>query len=381
MSGTKAIVRAGTLLAAIAAGLFLWHRFVGPLPDLQGWLQRATGTASHATAYGSPRTRDLTTNLKIVLSELEADTADISSQLFLEERTRELEVRIPRGLPPEQVVWMLSTAVDRTAYQLSDCVRLSEDAYHLLFSSRRASDEKIRLMFSWASRYYSRTARIAFLIQNFGFEANKTTTDILSYPQPLTVSLVPTEGTSAWTARIADHYRKEIVILLPLEPRQRVSSPYADRTLLVHQSEHELVAAISDAAEAIPNFTGFANLWGSRFLEDSRATSVLLSQVKRRNGYFVDAESTPASLAPELARTLGLPCRQVDASLERGLNAQALAERMPLLVTRAQRNGSLLVTVEPSSAFIEALQDSEAMLAHNGVKLVYVSQIVIHPDG
>ncbi|MBD3241492.1 MAG: hypothetical protein GF331_12960, partial [Chitinivibrionales bacterium] len=229
--------------------------------------------------------------------------------------------------------------------------------------------------------YYSKTGRIAFLIRDFGFEADQTTIDFLSFGQPLTVSMTATEDKSAWTARVADHYHKEIVILLPLESKRAVPDGQYGDLIMVHHSEDQIVSTVVQASRRIPNFVGYCNLWGSRLLEDTRATRILLSEDKRQHGYFVDTETTPASLVPRLAVTLGVPYRQVDATVDDGEGREAVAGKLTTYVHRAQKLGALLVTAPPSAAFIGALKEHESMFGHNGVQFVYVSDILIHPGG
>jgi len=364
------------VLACVAVGRRYENRIRGLLhrahPSLRSSGQRPAEVR---------RSADLVESLRTALLSLEVDSAGISSQLFLEDNTRELKTAVPRGRPAELVVWLLTDAASRSPYTVRDCSWDPRSGrYEILYESRRQGRENVRLVFTWAERYYSRTAAVAFLIQEFGFEANATTVEFLSFPDPLTVSLTAGEDKSSWTARIADHYRKEVVILLPLESKTVVSRPSAPPTIMVHHTEEQIVKAVADAMRCIPNYTGFCGLDGSRVLEDSRATKILLREIKRANGYFVDTKATPVSLVPQTAAAIGLPYRQVDGVIEEG-GAQRVDEQIAAVMRRAQKTGQALVTAPPTAAVIAALNRNRSMLARNGVRLVYVSEVLNHPDG
>ncbi len=382
MTPKKIIGRTLFVLLIGAAAVGLLHRFGPSVDTLFEWGRSALAAGDRTDGHaGSRYGSNLTANLKIVLDRLEADTGALHSQLFLEEHTREMVTRIPRGLPLEHVVWLLTDACRRTPYRVVDCIHDSRRAtYHIVYESRRGKDEKIRLIFSRAPHYYSKTARVAFLIHDFGFEADKTTIDFLSFPHPLTVSLAAAEDKSAWTARIANHYQKEIVILLPLESKRAASSELKNQLIMVHHAEDQIVHAIVQASRRIPNFSGYCNLWGSRLLEDSRATRILLTEVKRQHGYFVDTEATPASLVPRLAAALGVPFRTVDGRVSDDLDRQAVADRLVTFIRRAQKLGSMLIMAPPTAAFISALKETEPAFGRNGVQFTYISDILIHPE-
>jgi len=91
-------------------------------------------------------------------------------------------------------------------------------------------------------------ARMAILIRDFGFAADKTTVDYLSFPEPLTVALIPSRKLSSWTAQIANEYKKEIVVLLPMEPVMSRSSLAGAPLLMIHYPDVKVRSIIAGAA-------------------------------------------------------------------------------------------------------------------------------------
>jgi uncharacterized protein len=381
MKHGRFLVKVLAIVVVVAAGYVAWRRIGPHVTSSLERLRSVSANRAPNSVHGIRQSRELLTNVYATLACLEVDTMQVVSQLFLEEHCRELQTAIPRGLPLEHVVWLLTQAAERTPYEVSDCLLLpTDEACQIEYASSKPNRERIRIVFRWAERYFSETGKLAFLIEDFGFEANTTTMRFLSFSQPLTVSLQPVSERSIWTAKIADHYQKEIVILLAMESKRASARSSHAQPIMVHHPQEQIVRTIADAANGIPNYTGFCNMGGSRLLEDTRATRFVLTEIEKRHGYFVDTKPTPISVVPEIASALGLPYRQVDVAVKKGSTRERIDELLRTIVRRAQKTGSALVRAPLNTALIDALEESESFLRDNGIRLVFISDILVHPE-
>lgn len=374
------IARLIIVVTFVLAATVLWRRYG---PDLAIMLRQLHGrrSVSHSASTDLRNTRDLQANLMMYLHALETDTGAVSEQLFLEQNTLEMRAAVPRGRPDEWVIWWLGLAAERTPYRVADCYPAGgTDGWHMVYRSANEREPSVRLTIKEADRYYSETAKIAFLVEDFGFEANQTTVEFLSFPHPLTVSLLPTQSKSEWTAKIADHYQKEIIIHLPLEPLLALPSDTEAKVIMVHYDDEKIRKMVLEAMRCIPSFSGFSNLWGGRALQDSRVMRIVLSEVQEHHGYFVDTRTTPGVALREVVNEVGVPFREVDAIIPAEAGKSELDSLVAVYTYRAQRSGTMLVSGSPTQAFIHALQERMQFLEYNGIKLVYVSEIVEHPD-
>lgn len=370
------------ILAALVLLCAIYAASVHYGPRLLDLVRHAKPLATSSAAASSGRLGpELIANITMVLRDAETDSSAIRNHLAVETNTREITASVPRGRPVEVLVWMLTDAARRTPYAVSDCVSDPKGkSFTIKYTSRRAGMEHVRATITWSDRFHSRTGRIAFLIRDFGFEADATTMQFLSFSEPLSVAMAASEDKSNWTAKVADHYRKEIVILLPLESKEVVSrSPTPP--ILVHYGPEQTSGAISELTRRIPNFAGFCARGGSRLLEDTKATRNVLDVIEREHGYFVDPRPTPASRVPYVAPQAGVAYRQVDDTIASGATSAQIDEVLARLAARAQKSGNLLVTVPASDAFITSLNRNLRLLAHNGIRLVYVSDVLVHPKG
>lgn len=365
-------------LVALASLLVLRAYIDSDISAVPGRLRRLLGS----TPSDSTRTRPLTrfeSKLFEALGELEVREEEIETRFFLEDALREIEAAVPRGRPLEWVVWHVMQSTDGTSYRVTDCVLDRNGACRIDFESSNDSDPATVVTITRANRFLSDAATMAVLLEEFDFGADQTTIDILSFPEPLTLSLVPDKEKAGWTAQAATEYNKEIVIAVPLEshtvPRSKAPSPM----IMVHHEEDKIRRTIDDFAKIIPQFSGFCNLLGSRACEDSRVMRIVLEEVKKRHGYFVDTREARGSVTAELADQLGVPYAEVTASVAKGDDGEHIEEQLRHQCLVAQKRGRLLLRAPATQAFISALTNVHGVLRRNGVRLVPVSEIVNQP--
>jgi polysaccharide deacetylase 2 family uncharacterized protein YibQ len=284
---------------------------------------------------------------------------------------------VPRGKPIEWIIWHLSSAAAGTPYRVNDCVCTANDrGCTLVFTAIDDKNPPVTLAFRWAARYNTKSSRMAILIKDFKFSADRATNDYLRFPEPLTVSLVPSEKLASWTAQISNEYKKEIVVLLPMEPISLKKEDDHSSLVMVHYPEERLRRIIGRAADAVPGFAGFENLSGVRVLEDSRVMSILFSELKNRHAYFIEEAVTRKTMAPAIAEKSGVPFATIDFSIDTALNMAEIRELLQRCALESQKRGSVIVCSRASGRFIRALTDELPMLRQNGIRLSYISDIV-----
>lgn len=287
-----------------------------------------------------------------------------------------IRAAVPRGNPVEWTIWHLSSAVKGTSYHIEDSYCPSDGKEcNIRFVSSAPRERPVILTILWASRFFSKTAKMAIVIRDFGFAADQTTIEYLSFPEPLTVALLPSRRLSSWTAQISNEYKKEILILLPMEPIPSDARSYRQSCVMIHYPEDRLRSIITDASGAIPNYAGFCNAGGARVLEDSRVTNILFSEIKKKHGFFVEQLTTRKSVASAVARKLSVPFAQIDCCIDSSMNASRIQEILKHCAKEAQKRGRILISSKPTGEFIRALNNELPLLLRNGIQLSYVSEI------
>jgi polysaccharide deacetylase 2 family uncharacterized protein YibQ len=333
----------------------------------------APGTAKNTTTSGrSP----IESALGRKLAELEVRPADIASRYSPQDHAIFMQAAIPKGKPLEWIVWQLSTAVEGTAYRVSDCtVDERKPACTIVFSSASKRDPQVTLVIAASDRFFSGTAQMAFVVENLEDTAYQVAVSVLSFTEPVTVSLAPAGRKAFLIAQLAEQYKKEVIVRLPLEPAGKIPKEFEQSTIMVHYSPEAIRRMISDAVKHIPNVKGFSNLWGSRALEDTRVMTIVLEEAKKLHGYFAEAKYAKNSVAGTVASRIGLPYQEISARLEKTAAPDLLAE-IKRYAAAAQAKGSLVVRCWGTRQTADALRAALPFLRQNGIQLAFVSDIL-----
>ena len=316
------------------------------------------------------------------LEKLETPQSQVSIEHLLEDSSVVISAGVPRGKPMEWIVLQLCSPVGHAGYRVADCVyQENPDRCSIMLNSKKPGHPTVKITLTHARRYFSSSAKMAVVIADFGFKATATTVEFLSFPEPLTVSLVSTRKMSTWTAQIANEYRKEIVILIPMEPLTPAYKQYNNRTVMIHFPAEKIKSILHGATESIPSYAGFSNLCGSRVLEDTPVMKTIFTELKKDHGYFLIDPVSRKSVAVGIARDVDVPYRTIDLSLDSTASCSpSLADTLHHAAMIAQKTGSVVVQGRATAELIAVLKKQLPYLQENGIKLVYLSEVVHHPQ-
>jgi polysaccharide deacetylase 2 family uncharacterized protein YibQ len=346
--------------------------------NLNLFTENTTPKTSTITTTGNHKAySQLQSILTTCFQKLEIPENAINKELSLEDSTLEIKISVPRGKPLEWVVWYLSSNITPTGYRLDDCYYESEKKGCLLkFTPLKKELPSLNIAIKRSNAYFSTTAKMAILIEEFAFETNETSVGILSFPEPLTFAVVGTKKLSTLTAQIATENHKEIVVLLPMEPLPRNFAQYNNALIQVHFRDDKIKMLINEAADAIPYFAGFCNFYGTRVLEDSHVMHTVLTEIKKRNGYFIITPDVRKSIAESIANSLDVPFKQIDYTINTNDKPETIQDSLRICAIMAQNTGNVLVKGKATASFITALKNTLPQLRQNGIRLVYVSEIL-----
>lgn len=308
--------------------------------------------------------------------DLEISQNQVTKKLIPEDSTLQIKFQVPRGKPMEWIVWFVSSCMLKADYINIDCIYHSEQkGCRLEFKSLIPDQPGIAMHIIHSSAFFSKTARMAILVEDFGFSADETTIGFLSFPEPLTVSMASTKKLSTWTAQIANEYHKEIIVMLPMEPLP-ASSRYSKSAIMVHYPEEKIRSILNAAAEAVPHLAGFSNYYGQKVLEDTRVMEIIFSEINKRNSYFIMTPETRKSVSKPLAGKMNIPFGIIDFTINTDLSAATIQDSLHHYAIVAQNKGNVILKGKASPSFIKALKNALPGLKQYGIGLVYVSEIV-----
>lgn len=220
-----------------------------------------------------------------------------------------------------------------------------------------------------------KTILVAIVIDDLGQDLAPAR-DILSLPGKITCAVMPGLAQSRKVAELARQNRREVLLHLPMEPkdRNRKTSP---GTLRSDMTPMDFLSTLSDDVASVPGAVGVNNHEGSALTENKEAMKFLMAELKARNLLFLDSLTNPKSVAYATAKEFGLKAAKRDVFLDNeGDNAVYIGKQLEELARIAKEHGRAIGIGHPHPATISALRKWLNEADKQGIEIVPVSRIV-----
>jgi polysaccharide deacetylase 2 family uncharacterized protein YibQ len=106
--------------------------------------------------------------------------------------------------------------------------------------------------------------------------------------------------------------------------------------------------------------------------------NIVLANARKQHGYFLETRTTKNSVVAQVASALDCPFSQVNARIEKKTAPDILAD-LKRFGVQAQSGGSCVASVSAGRQLCDALISARPWFRQNGIRLVFVSEIVKHP--
>jgi len=211
-------------------------------------------------------------------------------------------------------------------------------------------------------------ARVSIVIDDFGTDV-EIAKQFASLPFPVTLSVLPHQAHSREIAEMAHLKGREVILHLPMEPLNPRESP-GPGALLLSMSGDEIRRNIRAAIDTSPYFDGVNNHMGSRMTPDAQIMKTVLSELKRRDLFFIDSMTTNESKGWKVARELKIPTLKRDIFLDDNPSAEAIRSQVARLVKIAKIRGMALAIGHPHKTTLKSLREAAAHFREEGVEIV-----------
>ncbi|MGG1879019.1 divergent polysaccharide deacetylase family protein [Paenibacillus cisolokensis] len=161
----------------------------------------------------------------------------------------------------------------------------------------------------------SKNRKLAIIIDDFG-NGQKGTAEMLNLPVKITVAVMPFLATSREDAEKAHQQGHDVIIHMPMEPKQGQASWLGPGAITTSLTDEEIRQRLEAAIDSIPHAIGINNHMGSKVTGDERVMSIVLDVCKERGLFFIDSKTNYHSIALKLAQTKGVPALANDLFLD-----------------------------------------------------------------
>jgi len=217
--------------------------------------------------------------------------------------------------------------------------------------------------------------RLAIIIDDMGPDIKKMR-ELLEVGGQITVAVMPNMRDSSKISNLANSKGLDVIVHMPMEPRELMEHNPGDGALLVAMSPSEIRAKMEAGMKTVPDAIGLNNHMGSRFTEDAGGMREVLSVVKKKDMLFIDSRTTSRSVAGRVARELGVPSADRNVFLDNTRDVEYIKRQLMEAVRQAQKSGKAIAIGHPYPETIKALREAVPALAAEGVDVVGVSEVV-----
>ncbi|MEK4043613.1 divergent polysaccharide deacetylase family protein [Paenibacillus sp. FSL H8-0048] len=177
-------------------------------------------------------------------------------------------------------------------------------------------------------------SRVAVIIDDFG-NSMRGTEEMFNLPVKITVAVMPFLRSSEQDARRAHELGFDVLVHLPMEPRQGKPEWLGPGAVLTSMNDAEVRGRVEAALDNVPYAIGINNHMGSKVTGDERVMGIVLAVCKERGLFFVDSHTNYRSVAGRMARELGMPPVENHIFLDDVHSASHVAKQMKLVQERA----------------------------------------------
>lgn len=218
--------------------------------------------------------------------------------------------------------------------------------------------------------------RVAVVILDLGLSSAATEAAIQGLPAAVTLSFSPyAENLNNWInqARASGH---EALLGLPMEPANFPARDPGPRTLLTSLSPRENLDRLDWVLGRVSGYVGVTNNMGSRFTASTEALRPVLTTLRDRGLVFVDARTTPRSVAASLATTLGLPRAINDRLIDQQAARIPIDAMLADVEKVAMETGNAVAMGQPYPVTLERLATWLPSLESKGIALAPITALL-----
>ncbi len=194
-----------------------------------------------------------------------------------------------------------------------------------------------------------RIPKVAILIDDLGYDRQRAR-DFAGLGVQLTFSILPHSPFQKEIAEAAISGGNEILLHLPMEPREYPKMDPGPGALLMAMTPEAFTRQILDNLESLPAVKGVNNHMGSRITADRDRMTILFSVLKERGLFFLDSRTTSRSAAETAAQKTHLDFTHRDVFLDHVPEPEFVEKQINRLMELARRQGTAIGIAHPNKA-------------------------------
>lgn len=215
---------------------------------------------------------------------------------------------------------------------------------------------------------------LAVIVDDWGYNTDAAR-PLLDYPFPLTIAVLPHLILSEDFSERADQAGHEVILHQPMEA-QASGLDLGPGGITVDMDAQEIELLLLENLASLPAVVGMNNHMGSRATEDSDTMKSVLQVIKDQDLFFVDSSTSSNSIAPQVAKELGVPFSENNLFIDNENDVEKIKIQLRKGLDLAKKRGHAVVIGHVRWQTALALWEMIPELLASGVDFVPVSSLV-----
>ncbi|MFA5092977.1 MAG: divergent polysaccharide deacetylase family protein [Candidatus Omnitrophota bacterium] len=213
---------------------------------------------------------------------------------------------------------------------------------------------------------------IAIVIDDWGYHLNNLST-LKEIKVPLTCAVLPNLKYSNLVANKLNSLGYEIILHLPMQPKEKYA--LENNTITLNMNEKQVQAIFIKDLSSVKFAKGVNNHMGSAITENIKMTTLVLTQIKKHNLYFLDSFVTAKSVCKEVATSLKIKFAKRDVFLDNSDDPLYIKNQLKKLKNLAKKNGVAIGIGHDRKNTLLVLKQMLPLMKEEGYRFVFVSQV------
>ncbi len=220
--------------------------------------------------------------------------------------------------------------------------------------------------------------KVAIVIDDLGWSTEAVPV-LEEISAPLTMALLPKRPESMnLYRRWIDRF--EFILHMPMEPEGYPDDDPGEQALFTSMSGEEIRKTLDAVLERYPRVVGMNNHMGSEFISYRPGMEVVMEVLARRNLFFLDSNTTAASVAMDVAPRHNVPAVKNNVFLDLRTDKEHIRGQFRRLIDRAVEKGAA-IGIGHIQSYNTALVLRELIPEYKqeGIEFVYLSELIELP--
>ena len=217
--------------------------------------------------------------------------------------------------------------------------------------------------------------RLALIIDDGGYSIEKYQM-MMGTGRPMTISILPGGPHARKVALLAHENGTEVMLHLPMEPKESHRYPLERNTVLAGMTKEEIQTILRKDLAQIPHARGVNNHMGSKATEDPTVMQALMEVLKKEGLFYIDSHTTAHTMGPKMARQAGVAFGSNDRFIDPERDLENIKKAIRLAMKRARQEGKAIAIGHPHPMTAQAIREMLPEIDGAGIKLVFASEVV-----